>query len=126
MKRKAILILALVLALLPVTAYAQAGRPILTLRSYAITPSPVRPGQEFTVEIELYNNGSRAGENTIAIFSGGDFLPVGEAGHLLWQLHINRTVKVSQTMRAPSTLSGGVHRLQVDLGSNASEGNHYD
>lgn len=120
------LTLALTIALLPVTTYAQAGRPILTMRSYTVTPSPVQAGQEFTVEIEIYNNGSRAGENTIAIFSGGDFLPVGDAGHLLWQLHINRTVKVSQKMRAPATLSAGVHRLQVDLGANDYEGNHYD
>ena len=128
MRVKTILTLALVLALLPVAAHAQAqaGRPILTLRSYAVTPSPVQAGQEFTVEIEIYNNGSRAGENTIAVFSGGDFLPVGDAGHLLWQLHINRTVVVTQTMRAPATLSAGVHTLQIDLGANDYEGNHYD
>jgi hypothetical protein len=96
------------------------------MRSYTVTPTPVQPGQEFTVEIEVYNNGSRASENTIVIFGGGDFLPVGDAGHLLWQLHINRTVKVSQKMRAPATLSAGVHRLQVELGANDYEGNHYD
>jgi hypothetical protein len=126
MRLRILLVLSLLLAALPVVAHAQAGRPILTLRSYTVTPTPVRAGQEFTVEIEIYNNGSRAGENTIVIFSGGDFLPVGDAGHLLWQLHINRTVKVSQRMRAPATLSPGVHRLQVDLGANDYEGNHYD
>ena len=126
MRVRTVFILALLLALLPVAAHAQAGRPILTLRSYTVIPSPVQAGQEFTVEIEIYNNGSRAGENTIAIFSGGDFLPVGDAGHLLWQLHINRTVKVSQKMRAPAALSPGVHRLIVDLGANDWEGNHYD
>jgi hypothetical protein len=126
MKARIMLALALLIALLPRTAHAQAGRPILTMRSYALTPSVVQAGQEFTVEIEIYNNGSRASENTIAIFSGGDFLPVGDAGHLLWQLHINRSVKVAQQMRAPAMLSTGVHPLRVDLGANDYEGNHYD
>ena len=126
MKIRIVLALALLLSLLPVAAYAQAGKPILTVRSYTVTPSPVKAGQEFTVELEIYNNGSRAGENTMAVFSGGDFLPVGEAGHVLWQLHINHTVRVSQTMRAPETLSAGVHQLRVDLSANDYEGNHFD
>jgi hypothetical protein len=126
MKPKIALALAIILALLPVAAYAQGGRPILTVRSYTVTPSPVVAGQEFSVEIEIYNNGSRAGENTMAIFTGGDFLPVGEAGHVLWQLHINHTARVSQTMRAPAMLSAGVHQLRVDLSANDYEGNHYD
>ncbi|MBN1641280.1 MAG: hypothetical protein JXA09_08590 [Anaerolineae bacterium] len=121
------LVLALVLAWRPADACAQAaGRPILTIRRYSVTPSPVKAGQEFTVEIEVYNNGSRAGENTVAIWSGGDFLPVGENGHLLWQLHINHSVVVQQRMRAPATLGSGVHALRVDLAANDYEGNHYE
>lgn len=102
------------------------GRPILTIRNYTIEPAQVKAGEEFVVTIEIYNNGSRAGENTMAVFPGGTFLPVGETGHLLWQLHINHTVSVSQRMRAPDTLPSGVHQLQVDLAANDWEGNHYD
>lgn len=102
------------------------GRPILTIRNYSVTPAKVRVGGEFVVAIEIYNNGSRAGENTLAIFPGGTFLPVGEQGHTLWALQINHTVVVTQQMRAPSSLSSGVYQLQVNLSANDFEGNHYD
>lgn len=102
------------------------GRPILTIRNYTIEPARVKAGEEFVVTIEIYNNGSRAGENTMVVFPGGTFLPVGEAGHLLWQLHINQTVVVSQRMRAPESLSSGVHNVAIELSANDWEGNHYD
>jgi hypothetical protein len=102
------------------------GRPILTIRSASVEPAQVRPGDEFVVTIAIYNNGSRAGENTLAIFPGGTFLPVGDSGHQLWQLHINHTAAVSQRMRVPDSLNGGVYKLQVDLSANDWEGNHYD
>jgi len=104
---------------------ARPGQPILTIRNYTVTPEQVRPGQEFEVAIEIYNNGSRAGENTLAIFPGGTFLPVGEKGHQLWQLHINATVVVTQKMRAPSSIGNGVHQLSVQLEANDWEGNNY-
>ncbi len=102
------------------------GRPILTIRNYAVEPAQVRPGQEFVVTVEIYNNGSRAGENTLAVFPGDSFLPVGEPGHMIGQIHINHVAVVTQRMRAPSSLSGGVHQLMVNLGANDWEGNHYD
>jgi hypothetical protein len=123
----AALIAVLVLLSSTMTTHAQtAGRPILTIRNYSVNPSPVRAGQTFTLTIEVYNNGSRAGENTMAVFSGGDFLPVGQTGHMLWQLHINHTATVTQQMRAPTTLSTGVHQLKINLSANDYEGNHYD
>lgn len=102
------------------------GRPILTVRNYTVEPAQVRAGQEFVVTIEIYNNGSRAGENSMAIFPGDPFLPVGEPGHMIGQIHINHVAVVTQRMRVPSTLSSGVHQLTVDLGANDWEGNHYD
>jgi len=103
-----------------------AGRPILTVRSSSVEPSRVRAGQEFVVTIGIYNNGSRAAENTLAVFTGGSFLPVGENGHALWQLHINHTVVVSQTMRAPASVSPGVHQLNIALSANDFSGDHYE
>ncbi len=102
------------------------GHPILTIRSYKVTPSKVRAGEEFEVTIEVYNNGSRAGENTMVVFPGTSFVPVGEPGHLLWQLPINHTVVVTQPMRAPTSLNSGLYQVQVNLGTNDWEGNHYD
>jgi len=102
------------------------GRPILAIRNYHVEPSRVVVGREFIVTIEVYNTGSRAGENTMVAFPGGTFLPVGETGHLLWQLHINHTAVVTQVMRVPSGLSSGSYNLQVNLSANDWEGNHYE
>jgi len=102
------------------------GRPILTVRNYVVDPVQVRPGQEFTVSVEVYNNGSRAGENTMAVFPGGTFIPLDEKGHLFWQVHINATFIATQRFRAPKEISNGVHQLNVELSANDWEGNHYD
>ena len=102
------------------------GRPYLTIRNYSVEPSRVVVGREFVVTIEVYNTGSRAGENTMVTFPGGTFLPVGETGHLLWQLHINHTAVVTQVMRVPSGLASGSYDLQVNLSANDWEGNHYE
>jgi hypothetical protein len=102
------------------------GRPILAIRNYSVEPSRVVVGREFVVTVEIYNTGSRAGENTMVAFPGGTFLPVDETGHLLGQLHINHTAIVTQRMRVPSGLSSGSYNLQVNLGANDYEGNHYD
>jgi hypothetical protein len=102
------------------------GRPILAIRNYSVEPSRVVVGREFVVTIEIYNTGSRAGENTMVTFPGGTFLPVGETGHLLWRLHINHTAVVTQRMRVPSGLSSGSYNLQVHLSANDYEGNHYE
>lgn len=102
------------------------GRPVLVIRNYSVDPSRVWAGSEFVLTLEVYNAGSRAGENTMVTFPGGTFVPVGETGHLLWQLHINHTAVVTQRMRAPGGLSSGSYNLQVDLSANDWEGNHYE
>jgi hypothetical protein len=112
-------------AVAPPEAPPPPGRPILTIRTYSVEPARVRAGQEFVVTIELYNNGSRAGENSMALFPGGTFLPVGETGHMLGQIHINHTVVLSQRLRAPETLSSGVHNVTIELTANDWEGNNY-
>lgn len=101
------------------------GQPLLTIRNYRIEPPQVKPGQEFTVHIEVYNNGSRAAENTMVIFPGGTFMPVGESGHVFWQVPINATFTASQRMRVPTSLGNGVHNLQVNLSANDFSGANY-
>ncbi len=102
------------------------GRPILTIRNFSVQPARVYAGSEFVVTIEIYNNGSRGAENTLVTFPGGTFAPVGQAGHLIGFMHINATVVVTQTMRAPAALSSGTYNLQVNLRANDFEGNHYE
>jgi len=103
-----------------------AGQPILTIRNSSINPVQVRPGQEFVVTIEVYNNGSRAAENTLVLFPGGTFLPVGENGHLVGQVHINHTFTLSQRMRVPQEVSNGVQTLQVNIAANDWSGSTYN
>ncbi len=103
-----------------------AGQPILTVRNFSVDPIKVNAGQEFVVTIEIYNNGSRAGENTMAVFPGGSFLPVGETGHMIWSLQINATAVVSQKLRAPAEMSSGIHQVNAILSANDFAGNHYD
>ena len=102
------------------------GRPNVTILNYATEPSRVVAGRDFIVTVEIYNNGSRAGENTLVTFPGGTFVPLGETGHRLWQLHINHTAVVTQPMRAPSGLASGTYDLQVDLSANDYQGNHFE
>ncbi len=102
------------------------GRPILTVRNFSVDPTQVRPGQEFTVNIEVYNNGSRAGENTMAVFPGGDFIPLDEEGHLFWQVPINGTFVVTQRLRVPKETTNGIHQVQVNLSANDWSGAHFD
>jgi len=102
------------------------GRPILTIRNFSVEPTRPVVGTEFVVTVYVYNTGSRAGENTVVTFPGGTFVPVGETGHLLWQLHINHTAVVTQRMRVPTGLSSGSYNLQVNLSANDWEGNHYE
>jgi len=102
------------------------GRPVLAIRNYSVEPSRVVVGREFVVTIEIYNTGSRAGENTIVTFPGGTFLPVGETGHLLGQLHINHSAVVTQRMRAPAGMASGSYNLRVNLSANDWEGSHFE
>ncbi len=102
------------------------GRPTLTIRNFSVQPARVYAGAEFVVTVEIYNNGSRGAENTLVTFPGGTFVPVGQAGHLIGFMHINATVVVTQTMRAPVNLSSGTYNLQVNLSANDFEGNHYE
>jgi hypothetical protein len=79
---------------------APSGRPILTVRNYTVDPLRVRPGQEFTVSLEVYNNGSRAGENTmVGLSPAATFLPLGEKGYVFGQVHINATFVATQRFR---------------------------
>ena len=102
------------------------GQPNLTVLNYTVDPARPVAGREFVVMVEIYNNGSRAGENTLVTFPGGTFVPLGQAGHQLWQLHINHKAVVTQRMRVPSDLSSGTYDLQASLSANDYEGQQYD
>lgn len=102
------------------------GQPNITILNYSTDPARVVAGRKFVVTVEIYNNGSRAGENTLVTFPGGTFVPQGQTGHLLWQLHINHKAVVTQGMRAPNGLVSGTYNLQIKVSANDYEGRHFE
>jgi len=102
------------------------GRPVLAIRNFSVSPARPVVGREFLVAVEVYNTGSRGAENTMVVFPGGTFVPVGETGHLFGLLHINHTIVVTQVMRVPSGMASGSYPLQIDLSANDWEGNHFE
>ncbi|NLE45458.1 MAG: hypothetical protein GX620_12120 [Chloroflexi bacterium] len=108
------------------TAPPAPGRPVLTIRNFSVSPTRPIVGNEFIVTVEVYNTGSRGAENTLVTFPGGQFVPVGETGHMFGLLHINHTVIVTQVMRVPNGLASGTYPLQVEMSANDFEGNHYE
>ena len=101
------------------------GQPVMVMRNFSVNPTRVKPGEEFTVSVDLYNTGSRGAENTLVTFAGGAFVPVGNTGYLLGLVHINATTTVQQRMRAPENLQSGVQEVKVAISSNDFEGKNY-
>lgn len=102
------------------------GQPVLTLQNYTISPSKVKPGEEFEVSVLFYNTGSRGAENTLISFAGGAFVPVGASnGYLMGLVNINASTGVRQRLRAPDNIQGGIQEVKINLGANDFEGKHY-
>jgi hypothetical protein len=101
------------------------GKPVLVLRSYAVTPARIKAGQEFDVEFVLYNTGSRAAENTLVTALGGAFTPVGNTGYLIGQMHINATTTVRQRFRAPEAIASGLAEAKFAISANDFSGENY-
>jgi hypothetical protein len=101
------------------------GQPVLVIRNARTEPEKVAIGQEFDVIVQIYNTGSRGAENTLITFPGGNFLPVGDNGHLLGLLHINATAEIRQRMRAPTHLDTGAYKLDIAASANDFEGKNY-
>ncbi len=101
------------------------GRPVLVLRSFSVTPTRVKAGQEFEVEIVLYNTGSRAAENTLVTALGGAFVPLGNTGTLVGQMHINASVTIRQRFRAPEAVASGLAEAKFLLSANDFSGENY-
>jgi hypothetical protein len=55
------------------------GRPILVLKSY-FTEGTIKPGEQFTLDFRLANEGEVKARNITATFTSGDFLPRSRGG----------------------------------------------
>jgi len=102
------------------------GRPVLIIRSYNTDPPQVKPGQEFTVTVEIYNNGNRTGQGVLVTFLGGTLLPVGPNGHAVAAIHCNQAELISQRMRVPAATGSGIQQLQVHIAASDFEGTYYE
>lgn len=102
------------------------GRPVLTVRNYSVSPQRPAAGGACTLQIEIYNTGSRGAENAIARFPGGQLVATGEnTGYLLGAIGINQTRVLTQSFRVPTGLSGPAS-VTILMSANDYEGNHYD
>lgn len=101
------------------------GQPLFTLRNFYLDPPRPIVGREFTLTVEIYNTGSRAGENTLVTFSGGNFTPVGNNGYLLGQVHINAVSTLTQRFRVPMNLQSQLHELKFNISANDWEGKNF-
>ena len=75
MKYKTILILAMMVTLLMVTCVSATSRPfydtdtpVISASAESITPYPVEPGQDFSVQLRVYNDGGEKADNVTVDF----------------------------------------------------------
>lgn len=102
------------------------GKPLVALRNFVLDPPKPIVGREFTVTVELYNTGSRAAENTLVTFPGGNFTPVGaNNGYLVGQMHINASATLSQRFRVPTNLQSQVYELKFNISANDWSGENF-
>jgi len=49
-------------------------RPVIVITSYSTSPNTVTPGQDFNLDVQIYNAGETQARNIVVTFSGEDFL----------------------------------------------------
>jgi hypothetical protein len=97
------------------------SRPLVIMESYK-TNHEIKPGNEFTLDVTLRNDGGKA-SNVIIVFESAEFLPLQTGGvRALVSLDTRRPVTVSQPMVAPTELWGraiGTVTLKVSYNDEA-------
>jgi hypothetical protein len=87
------------------TAPPASPRPLVIMESYQ-TNIEIKPGNEFTLDIILRNDGGKA-SNVIIVFESPEFLPLQTGGvRALVSLDTKKPVKISQPMLPPTELWG--------------------
>jgi hypothetical protein len=89
----------------PAQPVTEAPRPLIIMESYK-TNIEIKPGNEFTLDIILRNDGGKA-SNVIIVFESADFLPLVTGGvRALVSLDTKKPVTISQPMMPPTELWG--------------------
>ncbi|HSV85206.1 MAG TPA: hypothetical protein VLH85_01435 [Levilinea sp.] len=97
------------------------SRPLIIMESYR-TNNEIKPGNEFTLDVILRNDGGKA-NNVIIVFESADFLPLQTGGvRALVALETKEPVTITQPMMAPTELWGramGTVTLKVSYNDEA-------
>lgn len=84
------------------------GRPQMVIKSYGISGGgAIRAGQDFTIDIQLYNAGQRHAVNIQVTFPSGDLIPRDTGGVVVvGEVAPSNHYTLSQPMTAALTVSG--------------------
>ena len=119
-------------AFLPLQVSAAASIPVLVVKSFSVNPSPVEPGQVFTLEITLKNEGKKDADNITLTLgntdesktpessgtqaNANDFLPV-ESGNVVYVDKIKKGAEqtVSFKLSSKNDTSPGIYDINLAL-----------
>ena len=114
-------------AIFPSSTATTFARPVVVVESFSANTPYVTPGTDFTLTLNLRNNGGATATNILVSFSGTDFVPVSSGG-VISVASINKggSTSVSQELWPNPALSGlqmGILGVKVDYTD--SVGNAY-
>jgi hypothetical protein len=102
-------------------------RPIIVIKTYNTSPSPVTPGQDFDLKIQLANAGQITARNVVVSFAPGDFLARSTGGVVaIPEVTSGSQRDFTQPMTASFSLWGyPVATLDATINYSDSSGNPY-
>jgi hypothetical protein len=94
-------------AILPSPSATAYSRPIVVVESFSANTTYVTPGTDFTLTLNLKNNGGSRAANILISFEGQDFVPVDSGGVIsVSSINAGGKVSVSQNLWPNTSLSG--------------------
>lgn len=102
-------------------------RPVVVINGYSTNPSPVNPGQDFDLSMEIYNAGETSARNIVLGFDTTDFLPRNTGGVLaVPNIFPGNRQGVSQPLTASGSLAGqSLATLVMNVTYTDESGNTY-
>jgi len=101
-------------------------RPLVVVASYSPTDA-IKPGQDFTISLQIRNNGQRVANNVLIQFAAGDLIPRENGGiSAISQLVPDEAKTINQAVTASSDLIGrGMANANVTISYTDSDGQAY-
>lgn len=94
-------------AILPSPSATAFSRPVVVVESFSANTTYVTPGTDFTLTLNLRNNGGARASNILVSFEGQDFVPVDSGGVIsVASISSGGRVSVSQNLWPNPSLSG--------------------